>query len=46
MLLAVETGESGAETILVETPRRGSVPTPGDRVVMSFSPEDCVFVRE
>ncbi|HEY6336818.1 MAG TPA: ABC transporter ATP-binding protein [Alphaproteobacteria bacterium] len=46
MLLAVETGESGAETILVETPRRGSVPAPGDRVVMSFSPEDCVFVRE
>jgi len=37
--------EHGAEPVMVETARRGRVPAAGERIVLSFAAEDCVFVR-
>ena len=45
-LLAVEVPEAGAEPVMVEVPRRGTVPAPGERVVLSFAAEDCVLVGD
>jgi len=45
VLLAVRSAEC-AEPVMVETARRGRVPEPGERVVLSYVAEDCVFVRD
>ncbi|HUI19050.1 MAG TPA: ABC transporter ATP-binding protein [Alphaproteobacteria bacterium] len=45
VLLAVTIAE-GAAPVMVETARRGRVPQTGERIVLSFAAEDCVFVRD
>jgi 2-aminoethylphosphonate transport system ATP-binding protein len=45
VLLAVRIAE-GTAPVMVETARRGRVPEAGERIVLSFAAEDCVFVRD